>query len=164
MKRVIFIGQAMPKRNMAESHDWPSLNLWLYSIGLNDKQIKNNFLYAALVDYFPGYQEKGGHKVPTKDEIAKDRKRLGKTLHGFNPEILVTIGKLSLNYCLNEKINSLDSNYIGKSFLVDPYNMLGKKILIIPLPHPSGASTWKYKKGNMELLEKALNLLKDNLY
>ena len=35
MKRAIFIGQAMP-RNKSDLHDWPTLNNWLYSIGISD--------------------------------------------------------------------------------------------------------------------------------
>jgi uracil-DNA glycosylase len=162
MKRILFVGQAMPavKRH---PHHWPSLNVWLYSIGLTDKDIQNNFLYTAVVNYFPGYQEKGGHKVPTKEDAAKERRRLKKTIIDFDPEILVTIGKLSLSYCLNQKIDKLDKNYISKSFNINPYEMLNKNILVIPLPHPSGASTWIYKEGNKALLQKALSILKEQL-
>lgn len=159
MKKVLFVGQAMPavKRH---PHHWPSLNVWLYSIGLTDKDIQENFMYTALVNYFPGYQEKGGHKVPTKEETAIERERLKQTITNFDPEILVTIGKLSLSYCLNQKIDKLDENYIGKTFDINPYGFLNKNILVIPLPHPSGASTWIYKEGNKVLLQQALHILK----
>lgn len=162
MKRVLFVGQAMPavKRH---PHHWPSLNLWLYSIGLTDTDIQENFLYTALVNYFPGYQDKGGHKVPTKEEAEKERERLKKTIIDFDPEILVTVGKLSLSYCLNKKTDKLDENYISKTFVINPYGMLEKNILVIPLPHPSGASTWIYKKGNRLLLQKALKNLRNSL-
>lgn len=163
MKKVLFVGQAMPaiKRH---PHHWPSLNVWLYSIGLTDIDIQENFKYTALVNYFPGYQEKGGHKVPTKEAISKESERLKNTIMDFDPEVLVTIGKLSLTYCLNQKINKLDNNYIGKSFKVNPYGMLSKEILVIPLPHPSGASTWIYKEGNKILLQKALTTLKNKIW
>lgn len=163
MKRVAFVGQAMPNFK-ADPHHWPSLNSWHYSIGITDDQIKNHFLYTALVDYFPGYQEKGGHKVPTKMEVAKERERLRRDVINFNPEILVTIGKLSLSYCLNQKIDKLDENFIGKCFKINPYGLLEKKILIIPYPHPSGASTWRYKEGNQILLQKALSILKKEIF
>ena len=162
MKKVMFVGQAMPavKRH---PHHWPSLNVWLYNIGLTDNDIQENFMYTALVNYFPGYQEKGGHKVPTKEETAKETERLKKTIIDFDPEVLVTIGKLSLSYCLNQKIDKLDRNYIGTTFNINPYGFLDKTILVIPLPHPSGASTWIYKEGNKALLQKALSILKEQL-
>jgi len=160
MKRVIFVGQAMPrvKRN---PHDWPSLNSWLHSIKITDDQIEKNFLYTALVDYFPG-SKNGQHLVPTELEITKERKRLEKTIKDFGPEIVVTIGKLSLSHCLQKEVTLLNE-FIGKSYKTDPYNLYGKEILVIPFPHPSGASTWYKKPENRKLLEKALNLLKENL-
>jgi len=160
MKRVIFIGQAMPRHKL-HPHHWPSLNKWLYSIGLTDTQIANNFLYTALLDYFPGARN-GSHLVPTSAEIQKERSRLTKTIRDFHPETVVTIGKLSLAYCLRKRVVNL-RDFIGKTFAVDPYGLVGSDLLVIPLPHPSGASTWSHKPGNKRLLKKALDLLKSNL-
>ena len=148
-------------RDKKHPHDWPSLNKWLYSINMSDDQIKENFCYSALVDYFPG-SKNGSHIVPTNEEIKKEKKRLEKTIKSFDPEIIVTIGKLSLSNCLREEINLL-KNYIGQSFYKDAYGIIGKEVLIIPLPHPSGASIWYKKKGNKNLLMSALKLLKESL-
>jgi uracil-DNA glycosylase len=156
----MFIGQAMP-RSKKDLHDWPSLNAWLYSIGISDKDIKLNFFYSARVDYFPGAKN-GSHRVPTPTEIRKERNRLKKTIEEFDPEIVVTIGKLSLFHCLDERVNLLN-DHIGKLFRTDPYKLLGRELLVIPLPHPSGASTWYKKTENKKLLTKALKLLKENL-
>lgn len=117
MKRVIFIGQAMP-RYKSHLHDWPSLNAWLYSIGIPDSQIRQNFFYSALVDYFPG-AKKGSHLVPSEAEIKKERKRLAKTIKDFDPEIVVMIGKLSLSHCLQNEINLLN-NYVGRLLELTP--------------------------------------------
>jgi len=160
MKRCIFIGQAMP-RVKRDPYDWPSLNLWLSSIGISKDQIRENFLYSALVNYFPGALN-GSHKVPTKVEIEKERKRLVSTIKNFKPEIVVPIGKLSISYCLEEKVEKLN-DYIGKTYNANPYKVLGSETLIIPLPHPSGASTWRHKPENKVLLNKALEFLKTNL-
>ena len=160
MKRVIFIGQAMP-RIKKHPHDWPSLNKWLYSINISDDLIRENFCYSALVDYFPG-SKNGSHIVPTEKEIKRERKRLQKTIKDFNPEVVVTIGKLSLSHCLNYEIDLLNK-FIGKTFEADPYLLFGKKVKIIPLAHPSGASTWQYKPKNKELLTQAIKLLKASL-
>ncbi len=160
MNRVIFIGQAMP-RYKEDLHDWKSLNKWLYSIGITDDHIKKYFFYSALVDYFPGAKN-GSHIVPTEEQIEKDRPRLRKTLRDFNPQIVVTVGKHSLEHCLGVKVNIL-KDFIGKKFIADPYKLFGKEVTIIPLPHPSGASTWRHKPENKIFLKKALKLLKANL-
>ena len=160
MKRAIFIGQAMPK-NKRNPHDWPSLNRWLYSIGLNDKHIKEKFLYSALVDYFPG-SINGSHVVPSKKDVKKEKKRLSKMIVDFAPELIIPVGRLSISYCLGRKVEPL-KNQIGNSYRVDPYFMLGNKVAVIPLPHPSGASTWRHIPGNKKLLLRALRLLRDEL-
>ena len=161
MKRTLFIGQAMP-RTKSNPHDWPTLNAWLYAIGLTDDLIRNNFLYSALVNYFPGAKN-GTHLVPTKEEIANERERLKKTIIDFNPEIVVPIGRLSIAYCLNKKVEPLEK-HVGKTYFVNPYELFDKEILIIPFPHPSGASTWRYSKQGKKLIPIVLNLLKVNLY
>ncbi len=160
MKRVIFVGQAMP-RHKEELNDWPSLNAWLFSIGISYEEIVANFFYTALVDYFPGAKG-GSHLVPTEDEIIKERPRLQKAILDFNPDIVVPIGRLSIAYCFNEKIKPL-THYIGKSFVANPYGLLKKELIIIPLPHPSGASTWYHKQEHKALLQKALETLKKNI-
>ena len=157
MKKTIFIGQAMPKVKK-HPHDWPSLNQWLYLIGLTDKQIRMHFRYSALVDYFPGAKN-GSHVVPSRGDIAKEKDRLVDTITIFNPEIVVPIGRLSISYCLNEKVKPLTDN-IGQIYIVDPYFAASKKLKVIPLPHPSGASTWNNKKENKILLNQALMILK----
>ncbi len=161
MKRCIFIGQAMPKFKK-DLHDWPTLNKWLYSIGITYKHIQDNFYYTALVDYFPG-SYKGTHLVPTRDEIQKERKNLIRTIRKFDPEIVIPVGKKSISYCLNREFDLL-SEVIGKAFIINPYYALTANLVVIPLPHPSGASTWYNNKKNKMLLVKALNLLKDELY
>lgn len=160
MKRTIFIGQAMPKVKR-HPYDWPTLSAWLFSIGITNGQIRKNFFYSALVDYFPGLA-KGSHRVPTKEEIEKEKIRLERTINDFNPQVVVPIGKLSLSYCIGEDVKLL-KDYIGKTFTLNPYGLMKNDILVIPLPHPSGASTWRHQEGNKKLLQKALNLLKENI-
>lgn len=159
MKKAIFIGQAMP-RFKKDLHDWPSLSSWLYSIGITHDQIQKHFFYSALVDYFPGAKN-GSHRVPTLEEIKKERHRLGKTLKDFNPDLVVPIGRLSIAYCLNRKVEPLEIN-VGKTYVVNPYGLF-REVTIIPLPHPSGASTWHHKKENQKLLSLALKNLKLSL-
>ena len=160
MKRVIFIGQAMP-RTKKDAHDWPSLNSWLYSINITDNQIKKNFFYSALVDYFPG-SKGGSHRIPSQKEVEGERKRLKNTINNFGPDIVVPIGRLSISYCLQTEKLSL-SGCIGKTFVLNPYGLMDGETLIIPLPHPSGASTWHKKPLNKKLVKRALKILKENL-
>ena len=160
MKRCMFIGQAMPRKK-SSLFDWPSLNSWLYSIELTNPQIEKYFFYSALVNYFPG-SVNGLHNIPTKEEIGKEQKRLASMIKIFNPEITVPVGRLSISYCLDQKTQPL-KKVVGKIYTKDPYLALGREIPIIPLPHPSGASTWYNKPDNKKLLSRSLELLKNTL-
>lgn len=160
MKRSIFIGQAMP-RTKEDPHDWPSLNQWLYSISLTDDLIRENIFYSALVDYFPGVAN-GSHIVPSKENIANERQRLKRTINDFKPELVVPIGRLSISYCLRQKVRPLVCD-VGKIYTTNPYGLYIKELTVVPLPHPSGASVWRHKQENKRLLRKALSLLKKEL-
>ena len=157
VKRTIFIGQAMP-RIKNHPHDWPSLNKWLFSIGLSIDQIKTYFCYSALVDYFPG-SVGGSHTVPSPEAITKERNRLRQTLIDFNPKVVVPIGRLSIAYCLNREIEPL-AKTIGKIYRENPYQLLDTQLVVIPLPHPSGASTWTFSEQGKKLLPLALEIIK----
>ena len=148
-------------RAKSHLHDWPSLNRWLYSLSFTDSDIQANFYYSALVDYFPGSLN-GSHLVPTPDEISKERPRLKQTLLNFNPDVVVPIGALSISYCLNQKPQPLTST-LGQIYFADPYLLLDKIIPIVPLPHPSGASTWHHSPEHKLLLSNSLNLLLSNI-
>ena len=130
-------------------------------MGLIDEQIQKHFLYTALVDYFPG-SNKGSHIVPTAKEIDDERKRLEQDLVRFNPRLVVPVGKLSISKCLGNSVNKL-SDVIGQTYTTDPYRMLDREVVVIPLPHPSGASNWKHQVNNRKLLMRALNILKVEL-
>jgi uracil-DNA glycosylase len=160
MSRVIFIGQAMP-RFKKHPHDWPTLNSWLYSVGITDEQIRNNFLYSALVDYFPGTKGRA-HRIPNNKEIKKERARLKKTLKDFAPNVVVPVGKLSITNCFKTRVPFL-SAFVGQAYLINPYGIMGRRVKVIPFPHPSGASVWYQGSNNKKLLKKALKLLKDSL-
>jgi len=160
MKKVVFVGQAMP-RIKRDPHDWPSLNKWLFSIGLTEDQIKDNFFYTALVDYFPG-SFKGSHLVPTKNQIEKELQRLKNALLEFSPDIVVPIGRLSISYCLGKSVSVLES-HVGCIYRMNPYSFFKSDLIVIPLPHPSGASTWKHQPKNKKLLFRALSILKKEI-
>lgn len=160
MKRAIFIGQAMP-RHKSSLHDWPSLNVWLFDSGITESEIKENFFYSALVDYFPG-SVNGSHRVPSGSEILAERDRLKKTMLDFEPKVVVPVGRLSIAYCLNQPMRPLTET-IGKVYRADPYGLVGEDRFIVPLPHPSGASTWHRKESNRRLLDEALERLRGTL-
>lgn len=157
---MMFVGQAMP-RIKGHPHDWPSLNRWLFSIGLTMAKIENFCYFSALVDYFPGTKGKA-HRIPSEEEIVSERGRLGKNLRDFGPEIVIPVGRLSIAHCLGRRVEPLGVN-VGKKYRADPYLLMGCKLTVIPLPHPSGASSWRYSEEGKRLLPRALELLRESV-
>ena len=71
----------------------------------------------------------------------------------MQPKLIVPVGKLAISQYL--PVNKL-VDVIGKKILLK-FN--GVEVDLIPLPHPSGASTWHRMSPGKELLAQALALL-----
>jgi uracil-DNA glycosylase len=158
MKRVYFIGQAPPRTDPSRPFGRSKLYGWLESIGIGLDLVDSYFSFGALVGHFPG-SKNGSHKLPTPAEIKDYLPEFKEKLLEVNPDIVIPVGKLSICYCLGREQIKLEEE-IGKIYQIDPYAMLGRKITVIPFPHPSGASSWYYKEANKPKLAKALQLLK----
>jgi uracil-DNA glycosylase len=162
MKSFAFVGQAMPKPPYPDQpFGRTKLYLWFESIGISEEYITNYFHFSALVSYFPG-SKNGSHIVPSEKDILAELPLLKTFLDKTKPDVIVPIGKLAIGECLQQKIKSLE-DIIGNKYFVDAFGLLGIPKTIIPLPHPSGASTWFYQDKNKKLLHKALLLLKSEL-
>jgi len=55
------------------------------------------------------------------------------------------------------------SDVIGNSYFKKIFKLSNSELVIIPLPHPSGLSSWIYKDKNHELLKKGLILIQNQL-
>lgn len=163
MKKVFFIGQAMPKPPYPDRpFGRTKLYQWFQDAGISDEVVENQFYFSALVAYFPGSVKGKGHLVPTPAQIAEERPRLVKEILELKPDVFVAVGKLATEELLNVTGIKLD-DYIGKSFEANPFDLLESARPLIPLAHPSGASTWFYKKTNRQLLDLGLKLLHEEL-
>lgn len=69
----------------------------------------------------------------------------------LNIEVIILMGKVAINLYLNVT-QSLDK-IIGKCYEID-------RRMIVPIPHPSGASTWHLKPENKLLLDQAITHLR----
>ena len=139
MKKIFFIGQAPARPESKHEVAGTYLYSWLSSIGFTDDEIKKYCHFYALVGAFPGADEKG-HLAPTKEQIARFRPTLVKTLQNVQPDLIVPVGKLAISEVLQRNISL--SDVVGKQFSVNPFGCLQDEIVCIPLSHPSGRSAW----------------------
>ena len=68
----------------------------------------------------------------------------------MKPELIIPVGKLAISQFI--EVDKL-VDVIGQSFKKE---INGRSVEIIPLPHPSGASTWHQRSPGKDLLEQAL--------
>jgi len=126
---------------------------WFESIGVAEDDFRRQVYMSAVCRCFPGKNPKGGDRVPDKKEIEICSQWLNKEIELLQPKLIIPVGKLAIAQYLT--VNKL-VDVIGKKFEL---NMNGVDVEMIPLPHPSGASTWHRMSPGKELLAQALDLL-----
>ena len=111
---------------------------------------------SAVCRCFPGKNPKGGDRVPSKEEVERCSQWLGDEISLLKPKLVIPVGKLAISQYLQcAKLVEV----IGQKFEVD---VEGASVDMIPLPHPSGASTWHRMSPGKELLDQALGLIAEH--
>ena len=123
---------------------------WFDSIGIDEHAFREHVYMAAVCRCFPGKNPKGGDRVPSKPEIANCSTWLSAEVELLSPKLVLPVGKLAISQFM--PVNKL-VDVIGQTH---PVTIAGRETEMIPLPHPSGASTWHRTEPGKTLLAKAL--------
>ena len=156
--KVLLLGQAPGDREpkLGRPFAWTAgktLFQWFSGIGLDEEAVRSRVYMAAVCRCFPGKKPKGGDRVPDADEIANCRRWLDRELELLQPELLIPVGKLAIGQFLEfQRLTEV----VGQDFRLP---LQGRSIDIVPLPHPSGASTWHRTSPGKELLQQALRAI-----
>lgn len=161
VSEILLIGQAPGDKegNLGRPFAWTAgktLFKWFESIEVLEKDFREQVYMSAVCRCFPGKNPKGGDRVPNKNEIEVCSQWLNKEIELLQPKLLLPIGKLAISQYL--EVSKL-VDVIGRQF---KRSVNGVEVDIIPLPHPSGASTWHRMSPGKELLEQALSLLAEH--
>jgi len=152
---IVVVGQA-PGRHEIELRRpfaWSAgktLFQWFASIGVDESTFRSHVYMAAVCRCYPGKNNGGGDRVPAKSEIKHCRNWLQWELTFLKPALLIPVGKLAISQFL--AVQNL-AEIIGKQ----RSTMITADI--IPLPHPSGVSTWYRTLPGKTLLRHALRLI-----
>lgn len=124
---------------------------WLGRAGFDETWFRSTQAMLAVTRCYPG-KGKGGHgdRVPSKEEQALCRPWLDQELALIQPELIIPIGKLALGLYFDQRL-SLEE-------LIGTRHEIGGRVFI-PLPHPSGASTWPNKPDNAARIDRAIELI-----
>lgn len=153
--KVLLIGQAPGAKEieLGRPFAWTAgktLFGWFESIGLDETSFRALVYMAAVCRCFPGKNPKGGDRVPSREEIARCAPWLDAEIALLEPELVIPVGKLAISRLMDaDKLRDV----VGQRFQRD---VRGLETDVIPLPHPSGASTWHRTEPGRTLLTRAL--------
>ncbi len=126
---------------------------WFAEIGLDQETFRKRIYMAAVCRCFPGKTPKGGDRVPGREEIHRCAAWMDSELTLLKPALIIPVGKLAIAQFM--PVTKLDE-VIGQSRRI---SKAGFETDAIPLPHPSGASTWHRTEPGKTLLRRALRLI-----
>jgi len=131
---------------------------WLERAGIDEETARNRIYIAAVTRCYPGPSPSGrGDRVPSASEQDKCSVWLDQELHLIRPRLLIPVGRLAIaRFLPNLPLDEI----VGRAFDVEH---VGGKSVVIPLPHPSGASSWIHQADHPKLLERALSKIGSEL-
>ncbi|HSD20779.1 MAG TPA: uracil-DNA glycosylase family protein [Anaeromyxobacter sp.] len=158
--RVLLVGQAPGphEARFGRPFAWTAgktLFRWLErATGAGEETVRARVYISAVVRCFPGKTKAGGDRVPGPEECALWRGFLAREMEILEPRLVIPVGRLAIQEVLGHK--EPIAAVVGRQLKTQFH---GVNVDVIPLPHPSGASTWFKMEPGRTLLEDALALL-----
>ena len=164
--RIMLIGQApgaveAVRRLPFQGRSGKVLMAWMERAGFaSEDQVRRRVYMSSITKCFPGKGTGGGDRRPGRAEVDLCRSHLDRQLALIKPDLLIVVGGLAHERFLPGR--PLDQ-LVGRVF-----DLTGQEVsprgrvrpLLLPLPHPSGASRWLNAVENRELLDRALRRLR----
>lgn len=154
--RVLLIGQApgVHEAPLGRPFAWTAgktLFRWFHeATGLTEERFRAAVYMTAVARCFPG-KAKSGDRRPDPGEVAACGTFLSREVALLRPRLVLAVGTLAIEQVLGEK--RLLTEVVGR---VHRRTYHGVRLDVVPLPHPSGASTWHRVEPGVTLLREAL--------
>ncbi len=156
--RVLLVGQAPgpregPSGRLFAHTAGQRFFAWVATLGVSEADFRRRVWMSAVLRCFPGRDPKGGDRVPAPDEIARCAPWLERELDMLRPLTVIAVGSLAIQRFLPP---APLAERVGRRFEVE---RSGRRFELVPLPHPSGRSTWVNEPPNARRLRRALRAL-----
>jgi uracil-DNA glycosylase family 4 len=165
--RIMLIGQApgaveVERRLPFQGRSRNVLMSWLIRAGFaSEDEARRNIYMTSITKCFPGKAPDGnGDRRPGRAEVDLCRPHLDHQLALIRPVLLILVGGLAHDRFLPGR--PLDA-LVGRVFDVSGREVGARtrtRPVLVPLPHPSGASRWLNDVANRGLLDRALRRLR----
>ena len=161
--RVMLVGQAPGQVEASGGKPFAgragrTLFRWLEDAGIDEITARRRIYIAAVTRCYPGPSKSGrGDRVPSIDEQAACATWLDSEIAIIRPRVIIPVGKLAIDRFFGSR--PLD-RVVGRAHMHDA---LKWRPLVIPLPHPSGASSWIHQGNHPMLLKEAIRLIGEHV-
>jgi uracil-DNA glycosylase len=158
LSRLLLVGQAPGDKEPALGRPfaWTAgkqLFKWFATLGVAEAEFRARVYMAATCRCFPGKNPRGGDRVPSEREVEQCRPWLEREIELLRPTLIIPIGRLAIEQFLPARPLV---EQIGRTFQIERGR---RRIDVVPLPHPSGASTWPRTEPGKSLTARALEAL-----
>jgi len=156
---AMLVGQAPGKTEVVDRRPFAgragrTLFRWFASIGIDEQVARRRIYIAAITRCFRGSSPSGrGDRLPSQSQVANCSAWLEAEIEMIRPAVIIPVGRLAIERFLG---NGLLADLIGRAHWLGD---LPDTPVAIPLPHPSGASSWIHAPGHMELVRHSLDLI-----
>ena len=156
---AMLVGQAPGKTEVVDRRPFAgragkTLFRWLGEVGIGEDVARRRIYIAAMTRCFPGSSPTGrGDLVPSPSQIANCSAWLDAEIEIIRPRLIIPVGRLAIERFLG---TAPLADLVGRSHEL---SQLPGVSVAIPLPHPSGASSWIHGPGHLELVRESLRLI-----
>ncbi|MEX2152257.1 MAG: uracil-DNA glycosylase family protein [Gemmatimonadaceae bacterium] len=166
--KAMLVGQAPGKTEAAGGRPFAgragrTLFSWLASAGIDEGTARSRIYISAITRCYPGPSPSGrGDRVPNPEERANCSTWLASELRIIRPALIIPVGRLAIDAFfgpipLDEAVGrAFDLTNDKRLVWTRDTRLVG---VAVPLPHPSGASSWIHAPGHKQLLADALDLI-----
>lgn len=151
--RVMTIGQAPGVTEVEAERPFNAgsgtrLFQWLAEAGFEETRFRAEQYMTSVTKCYPGRARNGsGDRVPTREEQQFCLPYLQREIDLVDPQLIIPIGRLAINlfFPKREPLSRIIGSELHENGRV-----------IIPLPHPSGASRWHQIDENRRRIQEAI--------
>ena len=160
---AMLVGQAPGKTEVVDRRPFAgragrTLFRWLASVGIEETVARRRIYIAAITRCFPGPSPSGrGDRLPSPAQMSNCAGWLDAEIELIAPKVIILVGRLAIERFLGSRpLNE----HVGRAHALGDVR---HSPIAIPLPHPSGASSWIHEAGHMDLVRSSLGLIAAHL-
>jgi len=160
---AMLVGQAPGKTEVVDRRPFAgragkTLFRWFAEVGIEEIIARRRIYIAAITRCFPGSSPTGrGDRLPTPAQMSNCSSWLDAEMSIIRPRVIIPVGRLAIERFLG---TAPLAEHVGRAHRLE---RLAGAPLAIPLPHPSGASSWIHTPGHMDLVRSSLRLIANHL-